>query len=309
MSDSAYIYFINLNNKYIKFGRSKRLIDRMKHHHHKFVVDLHLCEKLNIIKLIKFTDEKLCIEVECRLKKFISYDKRLIKMYGETEIILYEKCDEYIEKIEDIVNNIANEYNLTEPICRYLTTEHILEKYNKMNISKYKINKINKIDKIGKIGKIDKIDKIDKIGKIDKINKFYCFRCSKETSSKSNLHSHLRNKIVCKVLCLDIPRETIISNYFEYLSEYENCIKNKIKNTIVEYVCEYCNKKYIKSNSYNVHIKNYCKIKKKIYEKQKMDEIIDSKNELLKSEYEEKLKIHTEIIENKLKELENKISA
>ena len=131
----------------------------------------------------------------------------------------------------------------------------------------------------------------------------YCFRCGKETKTKSNLNSHLKNKKECNIIYLDISREKIINNYNKYYDKYIECIKGE-KPLEKIYRCYYCDKTYIKKNSYNVHKKKYCKMKENINKREIFNDFLHTKYNLLKLEYEEKLKTNTELIE---KELQNKI--
>jgi hypothetical protein len=171
---------------------------------------------------------------------------------------------------------------------------------------------------------------------------YFCFRCGKKNNSISNLNQHLRKKKQCKIIYLELPRNIIINNYNKYEKDFlilkneeiENTtvqIENPIENPIVsnseisdqdnEIKCEFCSKTFTFKTSYYRHKKMYC-IKKNVYDKEKlMDEFLNTKYNLLKLEYEEKLKIESNKIEkieeilgkeidsnNKLKkELEEKV--
>ena len=180
---------------------------------------------------------------------------------------------------------------------------------------------------------------------------YYCFRCGKESKTKSNLNSHLRNKTKCEIIFLDISRNTIINDYNEYIENFLSVFKNNsilnannlpiktnttannlpiiantnannlpiISNTKNIKNCEHCGKNFSHRNSYYLHKKKYCKVIKNNQEKEElMNEFLNTKYNLLKIEYEEKLdktkdefseKLEKEIEEkNKIKlDLENKI--
>ena len=154
---------------------------------------------------------------------------------------------------------------------------------------------------------------------------YYCFRCGKETKTKSNLNSHLRNRKQCLIKFMDISRDDIINNYNDYLNKFISLYPNNpnvsgssIQKRIEKIVCEYCQRSFTHKNNYYRHKKERCKI---IKHHKIMDEFLNTKYNLLKLEYEEKLKVDTEKIEkieeklekeiknkNKIKEeLENKI--
>jgi hypothetical protein len=171
---------------------------------------------------------------------------------------------------------------------------------------------------------------------------YYCFRCGKQTKTKSNLNSHLRNKKKCDIKYMYISRKSIINEYEKYLNEYftvveeysgsnigslnkkigSNMIQQNSVNSLLgsnneiklfsiddkqtdKIICEYCKKEFTLKTNYYRHKKKRCKV---IKQHQIMDEFLQTKYDLLKLEYEEKLKAETEKIEEKLKEkLEDKI--
>ncbi len=165
---------------------------------------------------------------------------------------------------------------------------------------------------------------------------YYCFRCGKESKTKSNLNSHLRNKTICEIIYLDISRNIIINEYNEYIEIFLSVFKNNsilsannlpiIFNTKNTKNCEHCGKKFSHRNSYYLHKKKHCKVIKNSQEKEElMNEFLNTKYNLLKIEYEEKLdktkdefseKLEKEIeeknkikldLENKIKDLESKL--
>jgi hypothetical protein len=144
----------------------------------------------------------------------------------------------------------------------------------------------------------------------------YCFRCGKESNTKCNLNKHLRNKKECCIKYLDIPREDIINHYTSYEKDFF-IIKNNIQN-YQQYIfdsvtCEFCDKEFMYKTSCDRHKKYHCDKKKETDEKSKLiDEFLNTKYNLLKIEYEEKLdKTKDEISEKMEKEIEenNKIKA
>ena len=179
----------------------------------------------------------------------------------------------------------------------------------------------------------------------------YCFRCGKESKTKCNLNKHLRNKKECYPIYLDIPREYIINHYNMYEQDFlikkesislkskeinlgSNKIikeinnKSEINNDIIELsddiVCEFCGKKYSHKTNYYRHKKYYCNKKKETDEKNKlMDEFLNTKYNLLKIEYEEKMEekmeekfeeeriknsVLKEKLEKKIKKLESQLA-
>jgi hypothetical protein len=144
----------------------------------------------------------------------------------------------------------------------------------------------------------------------------YCFRCGKESNTKCNLNKHLRNKTICYAKYLDISREDIIQHYKAYEEDFLNKKYNKKDDNIKvkkKFCCEYCGKEYAYNTNYYRHKKYHCDKKKETDEKSKLiDEFLNTKYNLLKIEYEEKLdKTKDEISEKMEKEIEenNKIKA
>jgi len=67
-----YIYIINLDDVYIKFGISCNIKRRLEDHYRKFVKKLKLKEKLDILQIINFNNKILYKEVEKHKKKYIT---------------------------------------------------------------------------------------------------------------------------------------------------------------------------------------------------------------------------------------------
>jgi len=113
---------------------------------------------------------------------------------------------------------------------------------------------------------------------------------------------------------MNISREIIINNYNDYVNDFITLYKkssvqlvsnDSIQDGINKIICEYCQTEFTHKNNYYRHKKNRCKI---IKQHQIMDEFLSTKYDLLKLEYEEKLKAETEKIEEKLKEqIENEL--
>jgi len=148
----------------------------------------------------------------------------------------------------------------------------------------------------------------------------YCFRCGKESKTKCNLNKHLRNKKECDIIYLDVSREEIIKNYNLYIEDFlvkkemilginkgriDN-IKHNIKHNskgdnII--VCEYCDKRYSYKTSYYRHKKYYCDGKREMDDKNRLvEKFLNTKYNLLKIEYEEKLNKTKDELNEKLKE-------
>jgi len=153
----------------------------------------------------------------------------------------------------------------------------------------------------------------------------YCFRCGKSYSTKTNLNKHLRRNVQCEPNYLNISPNIIITEYDNYENAFITVYESK-KDPIIpvlgssfgsvlyqqgsinlsqtgKIICEYCKTEFTRKTNYYRHKKNRCKI---IKQHQIMDEFLNTKYDLLKLEYEEKLK---EQIENeiKLKEETNKL--
>lgn len=137
----------------------------------------------------------------------------------------------------------------------------------------------------------------------------YCLRCGNSFSRIDSLKRHLKKEIPCNINYINILREEVIEKYNEYLSTFINSIANtkpiesnnvansniNISNNVdhtIQYVkkCEYCGKEFSHRNSYYLHKKKYCGILKKENEKiSTIKEILDTKYEELKIEFETKL--------------------
>lgn len=74
-----------------------------------------------------------------------------------------------------------------------------------------------------------------------------CPRCG---NSYVRLDSHLKNKVQCKAIYVNVNRNNIIKNYDSLLEKYHK-IKEQQNKT---YVCDICNKRYLKKNKAR-HIK------------------------------------------------------
>lgn len=137
-----YIYFIQIDEKYIKFGITNNANRRLKEHYKKFVLSLGLIEYFKIIKIIVL-DTLICnTEAEKRLKKYIKISNNFIIKYNETEILELDKLNMVNKKMDLFINNIIDEYEIDDQY-RELSDEEIdliFEDLKKTKINKKKCN-------------------------------------------------------------------------------------------------------------------------------------------------------------------------
>ena len=107
-----YLYFINLDNKYIKFGTTKNLDLRLSTHRKKFVDKNKISNSLYIKNIIAFDSDILCRRTEKRLKEYLRDYQINIKIYDETEIILYNYYDFFFSKINIFIDSINRDINI-----------------------------------------------------------------------------------------------------------------------------------------------------------------------------------------------------
>lgn len=161
----------------------------------------------------------------------------------------------------------------------------------------------------------------------------YCFRCGKEFTTDSNLYKHLKIMRICPNTYLDISREIIKNKYDEYLGEFLEKKKSVIEKKTIEkeqeyhitvkstdyklvfdednsemYVCCHCGYEFKHKMNCVRHVKDRCPIlKKKNKNSELLDELLESKIELLEFNYSEKLNKEKEERIKEREELEEKI--
>lgn len=257
-----YLYFLNLDDKIVKYGISNTITNRLKQHHGKFINKLQLKNKLDIICLIRFNNEMLNSLIEHRLKKFIKFNDKYIKEYNETELFYIEEYDTYFEKIKLMINNLMKEFNLNENDYSILTNEEISDIYTP---EKYK--KIKKCNQINNIN----INIIN-----NSSNKCLCPRCGSEFSRIDSLKRHFIKEKICEPKYLDIIPSQISSNYNEYLTKFLEIKQDKkdIPN-VIKITCENCGKSFTQKTNYYRHKQHYCKTKENNINKNNINEVVD----------------------------------
>ena len=225
-----YVYFINVDDEYIKYGRSSSIHTRLKDHHRCFINNYMLKEKLDIKCMIAMETEELSKETERCIKKCIKLHQKEVAKYGHTELFLLEELDKYTNLSVRYLNWMIKHYNITDNTNhKILTQEEINDIYE---------NKENKSCNPS-VAKRPK-------GSDNRKNKT-CLRCGKEIM---RLDQHLRNKNECQAIYLNVPREEILYNYdnlFSRFVELRHCGKKKSK-------CHICNK-LIMSKNMSRHMK------------------------------------------------------
>ena len=144
-----------------------------------------------------------------------------------------------------------------------------------------------------------------------------CFRCGYDFNKVYNFNKHLKKVNKCKIKYIKISRKKILNDYDNLYNKYYDKLvelkKNHIDDNIIK--CIKCGKIFKHRSNCNVHMKKHCPIIKK---ENLMDEFLNTKYNLLKIEYEEKLEekleeerikniIIKESLENKIKDLETKL--
>lgn len=119
-----------------------------------------------------------------------------MKKYNETELFIKDDYESYIEKIDKIIINVIEEYNVKDLEYIELSREEINVIYNAVVSNK-------------KIGNCS-----------NSPYKKICPRCGKDFYSKSMLNIHLNNINVCQSKCIDVSRDNITSNYNLYYNDY-----------------------------------------------------------------------------------------
>lgn len=125
MENYYYLYFINLDNTYCKFGITQNIIKRLSRHEKKFVNKLKLKEYLDLKNIIIVDKEIICRELEKNMKKFIKSKNYKYKIYDETEIILSSDREYFIYKMINDFYNLNNYFEINSKI--YVTTHNMNE--------------------------------------------------------------------------------------------------------------------------------------------------------------------------------------
>lgn len=234
---SHYLYFINIDNKYVKFGITSCIYERMRTHKCKFVNRLKLKEKFDILSLIKFNNNIINEVVEGRFKKYLKKTDKYIDVYNETEIFDIKDFDSYKNLIYKMINNVMEEYGIKDDSYKELDSNKIDSicdllnnniKYKAKNKTKYK-TKYNAKNKNTNIKKL-------------------CLRCGKKFS---RLDIHTQRKKQCEALRLNISYEDMKNEYDKYYKEYAE---------LSQYKCDHCPKSYMHQSGLSKH-KNKCKNK------------------------------------------------
>ena len=150
---------------------------------------------------------------------------------------------------------------------------------------------------------------------------FICFRCGHEFNRLNNFKKHLKKDNKCVVRYINISRKSILEKYDEIYDKYYEIFAEKKENIVEDNVikCQKCHKIFKHRSNCNVHMKKHCPVLKK---EMLVEEFLNTKYNLLKLEYEEKLeeKIEEKLeeeriknatikenLENKIKDLESKL--
>lgn len=149
-----------------------------------------------------------------------------------------------------------------------------------------------------------------------------CLRCGKKFRGKYDVKRHLRSKQLCPPIYLNINENDMLTNYNYYFDIYKKHIynismdiekKNKEKNKKTNtngVTCEWCGKKFtFKSNCYT-HKSKHCRVIKLEQNKKNMimNELLESKVNLLEINYEDKINEMKEKQEKQDKEKEELIN-
>jgi hypothetical protein len=94
---------------------------------------------------------------------------------------------------------------------------------------------------------------------------YSCERCNYTTKKISDLKKHLKKKVICEPICLDIDITNLMEKYYN--------------NEDKMYSCDYCNKNFT-SRSGKCHHKKICKKKKEIDEQNQILSITNNNNNI-----------------------------
>lgn len=234
-----YLYFIKIDEEVIKFGITKNIFVRALRHYKKFARDLDLIEYYEIIKVFEFTNKYLHSSTEARLKKFIKLNDKFISKYNETELILISNYNEFQKKVEKLLLNVIEDYEIYDCEYRIIDENEIVDIYTHcINNVQKKINYNQNKKNIKKDAKIY----IDE--SINKNTKQLCPRCGKKVC---RLKRHLyTGKKLCEAKYINVSADEIMGDYDRYLKDYTN------KQLANKYKCE-CGKIYKYRQSLFVH--------------------------------------------------------
>jgi predicted GIY-YIG superfamily endonuclease len=226
--EEYYMYFIKIDENTIKYGITKNYNNRFTVHGRKFVKDLNLGEYFKIIKIIKFNNKLLNKTVESRFKKYIDLTNNYFEKYNETEVILFNKLDEYYEHIKTIIHHIIDDYKILDGDYELFDEEQLSK------ITEYFINK-NYMNKKIVNTQLKNIQ-----------SKNICVRCG---ISYKILSKHLQNRMICPANYLDINRSQILDNYNNLYNKYIEikCLEDKKSK------CNVC-RKFILTDNLQKHI-------------------------------------------------------
>lgn len=226
--EEYYMYFIKIDENTIKYGITKNYNNRFTVHGRKFVKDLNLGEYFKIIKIIKFNNKLLNKTVESRFKKYIDLTNNYFEKYNETEVILFNKLDEYYEHIKTIIHHIIDDYKILDGDYELFDEEQLSK------ITEYFINK-NYMNKKIVNTQLKNIQ-----------SKNICVRCG---ISYKILSKHLQNRMICPANYLDINRSQILDNYNNLYNKYIEikCLEDKKSK------CNIC-RKFILTDNLQKHI-------------------------------------------------------
>jgi len=231
------MYFIQIDEDVIKFGITKDIHYRLNTHRKKFVNKLNLIKHFKILMIYKFTNDILNETVENKFKKYLASSNNNFTKYNETEVILFYKLDQFIEKIDNIIEKIIKKNNIIDGGYDLLPKNEIDEIYK--DIMK------NTEDSI-KIDKKRKKYKANTIINNSKKNTKNCLRCGKKYA---RLKQHIQSKNVCSPMYMDIDREIMYKNYDIF---YKKFLKIK-KNGEYKKPCIVCSK-HIMSKNMSRHV-------------------------------------------------------
>ena len=113
---SYHLYFINLDNEVVKYGKSKRIKRRLNNHHRCFINKHKLGIKLNILKIFEFDNKNIYSAVERRITEYILAKNIMIKKYDNKELFLIEEYENFIELTKRFINSVIIDYELIDNI-------------------------------------------------------------------------------------------------------------------------------------------------------------------------------------------------